>query len=289
MIPTSFEYTRAGSVKEVLALLAAADGTKVIAGGHSLIPMMRFRLVQAPRLVDISRLEELRGVQEFKKGVRIGATTTYADLARSDLLRERCPVVAEVAAGIADIQVRNRGTVGGSLAHADPASDMPAVMLALNAEFQLRSKRGGRRTVRAREFFRGPFSTDMAGDELFTDILVPGMGRAAASYVSFDQAASGYALVGVCAVVARKRLTVSEISVAITGLGENPFMAPAFDQVRDTKADPAAIEKAAAEAVAGVEIAGDLHAPAEYRRHIAQVAARRAVIQAYERAGGRTG
>ncbi len=158
MIPTSFDYTRAESVREVLTLLAAADGTKVIAGGHSLLPMMRFRLVQTPRLVDISRLEELKGVQEFKKGVRIGAATTYADLTRSEVLKERCPIAAEVAGGIADIQVRNRGTIGGSLAHADPASDMPALMLALNADFQLRSKRGGRRTVAARDFFKGPFS-----------------------------------------------------------------------------------------------------------------------------------
>ncbi len=289
MIPTSFDYTRAGSVREVLTLLAAADGTKVIAGGHSLLPMMRFRLVQAPRLVDISRLEELRGIQEVKKGVRIGAATTYADLGRSALLQERCPIAVEVAAGIADIQVRNRGTIGGSLAHADPASDMPALMLALNADFQLRSKRGGKRTVAARDFFKGPFSTDMAEDELFTDILIPGMGRKAAAYVSFDQAASGYALVGVCAVVARKRTTVSEITVAFTGLGEMAFLAPAFDQLKDTKGDPAVIDTAAAEAVAGIEIAGDLHAPADYRRHIAQVAARRAVFLAYERAGGRTG
>lgn len=285
MIPTSFDYTRAGSVKEALTLLAAADGTKVIAGGHSLLPMMRFRLVQAPRLVDISRLEELRGVQEFKKGVRIGAATTYRDLAQSDLLLERCPIAVEVAAGIADIQVRNRGTIGGSLAHADPASDMPPLMLALNAEFLLRSKRGGKRTVAAREFFKGPFSTDMAEDELFTDIIIPRMGRNAGAYVSFDQAASGYAIVGVCAVVARKRTTVSEISVAFTGLGEIAFLAPAFDQVRDTKGDPVAIEKAAADTVATLDILGDMHAPADYRRHLAQVAAKRAVFLAYERAG----
>ena len=146
-----FDYVRAGSVKEALSLLAAGDGSKVIAGGHSLLPMMRFRLVQAPKLVDISLLAELKGVQEYKKGVRIGAATTYAELARSALLRERCPVVAEVAAEIADLQVRNRGTIGGSLAHADPASDMPAVMLALDAEFQVRSKKGGRRTAKARQ------------------------------------------------------------------------------------------------------------------------------------------
>ena len=285
MIPASFDYVRAGSVREALNLLAAGDGSKVIAGGHSLLPMMKFRLVQAPKLVDISRLDELRGVQEFKKGVRIGAATTYAELAASPLLRERCPVVAEVAGGIADIQVRNRGTIGGSLAHADPASDMPAVMIALDAEFQVRSKAGGKRTVKARDWFKGAFTTDLGESELFTDLTIPGMGRNAAAYVSFDQAASGYAMVGVCAVVGRKRATVSAISVAYTGIGEAAFLAPAFGQVIDTKCDAAAVEKAATEAIAALEIAGDVHAPAEYRRHLAIVAARRAVETAYQRAG----
>ncbi|MDX2119449.1 MAG: xanthine dehydrogenase family protein subunit M [Gemmatimonadota bacterium] len=280
MIPTSFDYVRAGSVKEALGLLALGDGTKVIAGGHSLLPMMRFRLVQAPKLVDISRLEELRGVQEYKKGLRIGATTTYAELARHPLVRERCPVIAEVAADVADIQVRNRGTIGGSLAHADPASDMPAVMLALDAEFQLRSKKGGRRTVRAREFFKGAFATDMTEEELFTDILVPGMGRNAAVYVSFDSAASGYALAGVCASVGRKRATISDIGVA-----EVAFVATALERMKDTKCDAAVLAAAAKEAVAGLEIAGDAHAPAAYRRHIAEVAIVRAVERAYQRAG----
>lgn len=285
MIPASFDYVRAGSVREALNLLAAGDGSKVIAGGHSLLPMMKFRLVQAPKLVDISRLEDLRGVQEFKKGVRIGATTTYAELAASPILKERCPVVAEVAGDIADIQVRNRGTIGGSLAHADPASDMPALMLALDAEFQVRSKAGGKRSVKARDWFKGAFTTDLGENELFTDIVLPGMGRNAAAYASFDQAASGYAMVGVCAVVGRKRATISEIRVAYTGIGETAFLAPAFEQVNNTKCDAAALEQAATEAIAGLDIAGDVHAPAAYRRHLAIVAAKRAVQAAYERAG----
>lgn len=285
MIPASFDYVRAGSVREALNLLAAGDGSKVIAGGHSLLPMMRFRLVQTPRLIDISRLDELKGVQEFKKGVRIGAATPYADLVRSDLLRERCPIVAEVSAAIADIQVRNRGTIGGSLAHADPASDMPAVMLALDAEFHLRSKKGGRRTVKAREFFQSAFVTSMADGELLTDILIGGMGRNAAAYVAFDSAASGYAIAGACASVGRKRATVSHIAVAFTGVGEVAFLAGTFEPVVGTKGDPAVVEKAATDALAGIEIGGDVHAPAEYRRHLAVVAAKRAVQTAYDRAG----
>jgi aerobic carbon-monoxide dehydrogenase medium subunit len=285
MIPTSFDYVRAGSVKEALNLLSAGDGSKVIAGGHSLLPMMRFRLVQTPRLIDISRLDELKGVQEFKKGVRIGAATPYADLVESPLLKERCPIVAEVAAGIADIQVRNRGTIGGSLAHADPASDMPALMLALDAEFQFRSKKGGRRTAKARGFFQGAFTTDLADGELLTDILIPGMGRSAAAYHAFDSAASGYAIAGVGAVVQRKRTSISEIAVAFTGVGEIAFLATGFDPVIGTKCDLAVVEQCAKEALSGVDIGGDVHAPADYRRHLAVVAARRAIQTAYERAG----
>jgi carbon-monoxide dehydrogenase medium subunit len=285
MIPTSFDYVRAGSVKEALNLLSAGDGSKVIAGGHSLLPMMRFRLVQAPKLIDISRLDELKGVQEFKKGVRIGAATNYATLVESPLLKERCPIVAEVAAAIGDIQVRNRGTIGGSLAHADPASDMPAVMLALDAEFQFRSKKGGRRTAKARGFFTGAFATEMAEGELLTDILLPGMGRNAAAYYAFDSAASGYAIAGACAVVGRKRSSISEISVAFTGVGEIAFLATGFDPVIGTKCDLAVIEQCAGEALSKIDIGGDVHAPAEYRRHLAVVAAKRAIQTAYDRAG----
>ncbi len=286
MIPNALEYLRAGSVKDALAALAADDGTKVIAGGHSLIPMMKFRLASPPRVVDISHLDELKGVQEYKKGVRIGATTTYRNLIASDLLLQHFPIVGEVAAGIGDLQVRNKGTIGGSLAHADPASDMPAVMLALDATFSLRSKRGGRRTIAARAFFKGAFSTDMASDELFTDILLPPMPKnSAASYQSFDQAASGYAMVGACAVVGRSRRTIRHCVLAFTGIGDRAFLSKAAERLVDTKGEPADFASAAHEAVAGLEIIGDFHAPAEYRRHLAAIAARKAITQAYERAG----
>ena len=162
---------------------------------------------------------------------------------------------------------------------------MPAVMLALDAEFQLRSKKGGRRTVAAREFFQGAFTTAMNEDELFTDILIGGMGRRAAAYISFDSAASGYALAGACAVVARKRSTISEIAVAVSGVGEAAFLAPGLEQMRDTKCDATVLARAAAEALVGRDIAGDMHAPAEYRRHLGEVAITRAVEQAYQRAG----
>src|SRR5437867_6427013 len=172
MIPTSFDYVRAESLKDALKALSAGDSTKATTSGHSLLPIMNFRLAQPPRLVDISRLEELKGIAEKGRGVRIGAGTTYRELLDSELLRERFPLITEATETIGDLQVRNRGTIGGSLAHADPVSDMPAVMLALDATFNLRSKRG-RRSVKAREFFQGAFTTSLAEDELLTEIVFP--------------------------------------------------------------------------------------------------------------------
>ena len=284
MIPAGFDYVRAASLRDALSVLAAGDGTKVLAGGHSLLPMMRFRLAQPPRLVDISGLTELRGIEEHRRGARIGSGTTYRDLLESALLRERFPLVAECTHGIGDLQVRNRGTVGGSLAHADPASDMPAVMLVLDATFNLRSKRG-KRAVRAREFFQGPFATQLAEDELLIDITLPPLPKGAGtSYLSQDQAASGYALAGAAAVVARTRKTVSHAVVALTGVGEVSRLIGSADQLVGTKAEPEVLARVAGGSVDGIEIDGDIHAPAEYRRHLATVVVRRALESALSRA-----
>lgn len=284
MIPASFDYVRAGSLREALNALAAADGTKVLAGGHSLLPMMRFRLAQPSRLVDVSDLAELRGIDEHRRGARIRAATTYRELLESELLKERFPIIGECSEGIGDRQVRNRGTLGGSLAHADPASDMPAVMLALDATFNLRSKRG-RRAVAAREFFLGPFATALAEDELLIDIVLPPLPRGAGcAYVSQEQAASGYALAGAAAVVARTRKTVSHAVVALAGVGDVSRLVGSTDQLVGTKAEPEVLARVAAGSVEGITIDGDIHAPAEYRRHLATVVVRRALEKALERA-----
>jgi aerobic carbon-monoxide dehydrogenase medium subunit len=284
MIPASFEYTRAASLRDALTALAQGNGTKVLAGGHSLIPMMRFRLAQPSRLIDIGRLSELKGVAEHRRGARIGALTTYCEVLESDLLRERFPLIAEATEGIGDLQVRNRGTVGGGLAHADPASDMPAIMVALDATFNLRSKRG-KRSVPAREFFQGPFSTALAEDELFVEVMLPPLPRGAGTaYVSFNQAASGYALVGAAAVVARSRKTVNHAVVALTGLADVARRVSAADQLVGTKAEPDVIARIAAAAPEGLDIQGDVHAPAPYRRHLVSVATREALTRALERA-----
>lgn len=284
MIPASFEYVRAESLRDALKALDVGDGSKVIAGGHSLLPIMKFRLAQPTRLVDISRLEELKGISEKGRGVRIGAGTTYRELLDSDLVRERFPLVAESTETIGDLQVRNRGTVGGSLAHADPASDLPAVMLVLDATFNLRSK-SGRRSVRAREFFLGPFATALAEDELLTDVVLPPLPAGAGSvYLSHDHPASGYAIVAVAAVVARKRKTITHAVAALTGVGEMPFLARSVGLLVGGSGEPEAVSQAAVAATEGVVVNGDTHAPAEYRRHLATVLTRRALVKALERA-----
>jgi aerobic carbon-monoxide dehydrogenase medium subunit len=285
MIPTSFDYVRAGSLKDALSALAAGGGTKAISGGHSLLPIMKFRLAQPTRLVDISRLDELKGITEKGRGARIGAGTTYRELLESELLRERFPLVVEATETIGDLQVRNRGTVGGSLAHADPASDMPAVMLAVDATFNLRSKRG-KRSVKAREFFQGPFTTALAADELLTEIILPPLPSGAGSiYLSHDHPASGYAIVAVAAVVARKRKTVSHAVAALTGVGEVAFLCRSVEALVGSQGEPEAIARVAVDATTGIEVNGDTFAPAEYRRHLAEVLTRRALTIAAERAG----
>jgi aerobic carbon-monoxide dehydrogenase medium subunit len=285
MIPTSFDYVRAESLRDALRELAAGDGTKVIAGGHSLLPIMKFRLAQPPRLVDISRLEELKGVEEKGRGVRIGAGTTYRQLLDSELLRDRFPLLTEATETIGDLQVRNRGTIGGGLAHADPVSDMPAVMLALDATFNLRSKRG-KRSVKAREFFQGAFSTVLAEDELLTEITIPPLpGGAGSCYLSQDHPASGYAIAAAAAVVALRSNKVSHAVVALTGVGEMAFLVKSAEGLVGSDGGPGAISAAATGATAGIEVNGDVHAPAEYRRHLAQVITRRALEIALERAG----
>ena len=284
MIPTSFEYVRAESLRDALKVLSDRDGSKAIAGGHSLLPIMKFRLAQPPRLVDISRLEELKGIADKGRGARIGAGTTYRELLESELLRERFPIIGEATRTIGDLQVRNRGTIGGSLAHADPVSDMPAVMLALDATFNLRSKRG-RRSVKAREFFQGAFTTALAEDELITEIILPPLPTGAGTtYLSHDHPASGYAIVGAAVVVARKRKAVTHAVVALTGVGEIAYLLRSADSLVGSNGEPDAVARVAGEATTGVEVNGDIHAPAEYRRHLATVITRRALETALERA-----
>src|SRR5213594_118926 len=227
-----------------------------------------------------------QGIKQAGGGMKIGAATTYRELLESKELGALYPLIAEVSEHIGDLQVRNAGTIGGGLAHADPAADMPPVMLVLDATFLLQSA-GGKRSVAARKFFKGPFTTAMKPNELLIEIQLPappkgaGMGGA---YASFEQAASGYALVGAAALIAVAKGMITRAELAFTGLADTPFLAPAAAKLVGTSGDEL-ISQVAAAAVAGVEANDDIHAGAEYRTHLATVAARRALTQALERAG----
>ena len=282
MIPAAFDYVRAKSVAE--ALKAVGKDSKFIAGGHSLLPLLKLRLAQPGRLIDIGHLSQLKGIKAAGSGLRIGAGTTYRELLESKLLRDRYPLIAEVTERIGDLQVRNVGTIGGGLAHADPAADMPPVMLVLDATFVLQSK-GGKRSVPARKFFRGPFATALKPNELLAEIQLPAPPRGGGTaYVSFDQAASGYALVGAAALVAVAKTKISRADLAFTGLADTPFLAKTARLVgtaRDQAGD--VIAQVAEAALVGVEANEDIHASAEYRTHLASLAARRALTEALAR------
>lgn len=287
MIPAPFKYVRATSIEDALARLAAADGSaKILAGGHSLLPLMKLRLARPTLLVDIGRLAELKGIRPIDGGgrVAIGAMTTYAKmladpiLAHYGLLRDALP-------DIGDVQVRNRGTIGGAVAHVDPASDIVACLLALDAEVVARSQRG-ERSIRIGGFIDGPFSSVLEPDELVTEIRIPGgMPGVGSAYRAVDQPASGYPIAGAAAIVGR--LTGGSgpwdlVSVALTGVGENPYRASAVETAIRAGASPA---EAAAHATDGVTVNGDIHADRGYRAHVATVMVRRALEAAIERAG----
>ncbi len=282
MIPTSFEYLRAKNLKD--ALKAIGKNTKVIAGGHSLLPLLRFRLAQPDTLVDIGQLKELKGIKKAGGGMKIGAATTYRELLESRELGTLYPLIAEVTEHIGDLQVRNAGTIGGGLAHADPAADMPPVMLVLDATFLLQSK-GGKRSVAARKFFKGPFTTAMKPNELLTEIQLPALPKGAGmAYASFEQPASGYALAGAAVLIAIAKGMITRADLAFTGLADTPFLAPAAAKLVGTQGQVELIAQVAAAAVAGVEANDDIHATPAYRTHLAMVAARRALTQAVDRA-----
>lgn len=279
MIPAAFEYMRARSLPEALRALAGRD-TMAVAGGQTLIPLLRLRMAAPRKLVDIGGLRQLKRIRRTSKGIRIGAGCTWRELLDSAELRRMVPVMTAVVEHIGDRQVRNLGTIGGSLAHADPASDMPAVLLALDAVLTAQSRRG-RRSIPARQFFLGAFTTALRPNELLTDVTVPVPPRRAGwAYETFEQPASGYALVGAAAVVARTKGAVSHAALAFTGLAEKAFLADAAAGLIGTKGGRQTVAKVADASVAGVEANDDLHASSAYRLHLARVAARRALERA---------
>jgi carbon-monoxide dehydrogenase medium subunit len=284
VIPPSFDYVRATSIDEALARLKSARGAaKLVAGGHSLIPLMKLRLASPTLLVDIARIAELSGIRERDGKIEIGAATVHREVAGSALVRERCPAVADAAAEIGDPQVRNRGTIGGSLAHGDPSADYPAAMLAVDAEILLVGPKGPR-TVRAAGFFTGFFTVDLGADEIITGVRIAP--APASGYAKLHQRASHYAIVGVGAALEVAGGTVRAARVGITGAGPSATRLHAVEAALEGQALTAAtVEKAAAGAGADLEdVAADLHASEAYRRAMIPVFAKRALERARARA-----
>lgn len=280
MYSATFDYARPSTVDEAIALLTRhGDAAKVLAGGHSLIPAMKLRLARPQMVIDIGRISALAYVREAGGRIAIGSMTTHADIEVSALLNEKCPLLPETASRIGDAQVRNRGTIGGSLVHADPAADYPAAILALEAEIELAGPRG-RRTVRAADFFVDFLQTIVAPDELLTEIRVPVTPRSVA-YEKTEQKASGFALAGVAVVVSPEG-----VRVGVTGVAAKAYRATAVEQALAGRRSPTAetIAAAAAHAADGVEPLRDIHASAEFRAHLAQVNTRRALERALSRA-----
>ena len=282
MIPVSFSYERAASLDDAVAKLGSGGG-KVIAGGHSLVPLMKLRLSEPGRLIDISRIPGLSGIRESSGKIEIGATTVHHELATSKLLRDKCPMVAEAAAEIGDAQVRNRGTIGGSIAHADPAADMPAAILALDAEIQLQGA-AGPRTVKAAEYFQGFYTVDLRPSEIITAIHFKPV--KSAGYAKLHQRASHYAVVGVAAVLEVSGGMIQAARIALTGATTHAVRLSDVEKaLTGQKANADVIKTAAVQAGSTIaDLNADLHASADYRRAMIPVFTRRALEKALARA-----
>ena len=275
-----FEYARASSVDEALSLIARhGSEAKFLAGGHSLVPAMKLRLSAPSALIDLNGIDELRGITDDGHHIRIGALTTYATIAASDLVRDHCPVVAEMVEVIGDPQVRNRGTIGGSLAHADPAADYPAAMLALEAQMEIRGS-GGTRTVKASDFFVEMFATAVEEGELLTAIRVPKQGDGErATYAKFANPASRYAVVGVAAWARMNGDTCEAVRIALTGAAPKAFRATGVEgRLTGGPLTDDLIRQAVAGMVDASDMMGDVSASQDYRAHLCEVMTRRALL-----------
>jgi aerobic carbon-monoxide dehydrogenase medium subunit len=283
-----FDYHRARSLAEAQQLLAQHPEAKLLAGGHSLIPLMKLRIAAPPAVIDIGRVPELRGIAVEGASVRIGALTTHAELAASADLRRAVPALAEAAALVGDPAVRNRGTIGGNVAHADPASDLPTVLVALGARIVAIGP-NGERTIEAAQFFTGIMATTLAGDEILAAVVVPVASRGQGSaYVKFAHPASRYAVIGIAASVTIAGGTCSAAAVALGGLVPFARRAASVEKaLAGQQATEAIVAAAAAKAVddLGSDVLGDIFASADYRRAVAPVYVKRALSAAVARAG----
>ena len=276
MIPAPFEYERVEFVDHAIQLLTDHPDAKILAGGHSLLPLMRLRFARPSKLVDITRIADLSYVREEGDELAIGALTRHHDLATSELLQTSCPIVAYAASGVGDPQVRHVGTIGGSCAHADPASDLPTVLLALGATLVVRGPAGEVRHVPASAFFRGLFEPDLAENEVLTEIRVPKTGSRGWSYLKFHRRAQDWALVGVAALAPNG----DGPAVALTNMSDRPMRAAGVEEALAGGADPATAAERASE---GTSPPSDAFASAGYRQELVKVIARRALEEAMSR------
>ncbi|WP_326660799.1 xanthine dehydrogenase family protein subunit M [Streptomyces canus] len=280
MIPPSFDYIRPSSVEEaVRALSEGGEDAKVLAGGQSLLPLLRLRLAFPELVVDVGRVPGLTGVREEGETLVVGAMTTHHDVIRDPLVRRHAGLLAAATARVGDPAVRHRGTVGGSLAHADPAGDLPAVVLALDAEL-IATGPGGRRAIPAREFFVDYLQTALEPDELLVEIRIPKADGWGFHYEKFHRVAQSWAIVGVAALVRRDDGHIAEARVGLTNMGSTPLRASATEEALTGSADGQAVARAAESAAEGTQPSRDLSGSPEYRAHLARVLTRRAVLTA---------
>lgn len=286
MIPQAFDYVTPKSLNEAIrALSSHGEEAKILAGGHSLLPMMKLRLANPKLLIDISRISELVGIREDRDKISIGPLTTHYRIESSKFLRVKCPLLPRTAGAIGDVQVRNRGTIGGSLVHADPAADLPAAILALGGELKLSGPKG-ERWLPAENFFLGLMTTAIDAAEILTEIRVPVLPQSSGTaYVKVPQKASGFAIVGVAVWLRlEKNRVVGDLGIGVTGVDAQPFRAQNVEnRLRGKKLDAATIEKACAQVTDGVEPLDDIHASAEFRTHLARLYCARAIHAAATR------
>jgi carbon-monoxide dehydrogenase medium subunit len=283
MIPLSFDYEVAESVDHAIDLLGQhGDEAKLLAGGHSLLPIMKLRLAAPAVLVDLGRLEDLKYVRDEGDHISIGAMTRHSDVEADPILQEHCGLLSYTASLVGDPQVRHRGTIGGSISHGDAASDLPSALLALEGTFVVKGP-GGERTVAAGDFFQDYLQTDLAPDEVLTEIRVPKLGQNAGwSYKKFNRRAQDWAVVGAAAVVERSNGSISSARIGLTNMGSTPLRATAAEGTL-SGADASSVAEATSSADEGTSPASDIAASAEYRRHLARVLTRRAVEEALGR------
>jgi len=282
VIPLAFDYEVAESVDHAIELLGQhGDEAKLLAGGHSLLPIMKLRLAAPTVLVDLGRLSDLNYVSDEGDHLAIGAMTRHCDMERNATLQEHCGLIAYTASLVGDPQVRHRGTIGGSISHGDAASDLPSALLALDANFVVKGP-GGERTVAAGDFFEDYLQTTLAPDEVLTEIQVPKLGDAGWSYKKFNRRAQDWAVVGVAAVVKLSNGSIGSASIGLTNMGSTPLRATAAENAL-SGADRSSVAEATSSADEGTSPSSDIAASEEYRRHLARVLSRRAVEEALDR------